>query len=321
MCAYHDIVATKFSKWYFFVGIQSVILGLVWQSFAVVGDWWWWWLLNDCVRKIFNILLMVSGGGGVEMVDTFHVLLYSNDSILNGFDRMLIFGAASLSPLLSRPSLLSRRVIEQSSGSLSLSSSSLSSPTTSIWISSSSKSDSLLIRCCAKYSAFNVSMSTVIPLARNLRAWRSNALDNFFLRRALSESEVKNRKKEIGNKAILDYWCLFFGERGVLGTRNNNLNWTEVKWSESNAKNCPNWMARRAKFTNKNSNRRQKKPRQFKWTMYLPFFCFQFVRRNGLTRAWLRMCIMGWPTRTFLCVLFLSPFGTTILKPYLKRNR
>lgn len=121
----------------------------------------------------------------------FHVLLYNRDSMLNGFDRMLIFGA-SLSPLLSRPSVLSRRVIEQSSGS----SSSESSPTTSICISSSSRSDSLLIRCCAKYSAFNVSISTVMPFARSLRACRSNALANFFRRRAL-EKRINEKKTRL----------------------------------------------------------------------------------------------------------------------------
>lgn len=208
-----------------FVGIQSV-QDLVWQS-SFGG-----WLNVDCVRKMFNILLMVSSGGGcdVEMLDTFHVLLYSNDSILNGFDRMLIFGAASLSPLLSRPSVLSRRVMEQSSGSLS--SSSLTSPTTSIWISSSSKSDSLLIRCCAKYSAFNVSMSTVIPLARSLRAWRSNALANFFLRRALSESQVKMFEKERDRKQS-NFRLMEFFFAGWLSVK---LNWTKLKpkwaWSK-----------------------------------------------------------------------------------------
>lgn len=122
--------------------------------------------------------------------------------MLNGFDRMLIFGA-SLSPLLSRPSVLSRRVIEQSSGS----SSSESSPTTSICMSSSSRSDSLLIRCCAKYSAFSVSISTVMPFARSLRACRSNALDNFFRRRALEKRN--NEKKELVYIFVRPIWIFF----------------------------------------------------------------------------------------------------------------
>lgn len=112
-----------------------------------------------------------------------HELLYSSDSMLNGLRGMMLFcgwWCESLSPALSRPLVLSRRGIEQSSGS-----SSESSPTTSICTSSSSKSDSDVTRCWDRYSARSDSMSTVMPLARSFRACRSRALASFFLRRAL----------------------------------------------------------------------------------------------------------------------------------------
>lgn len=110
-----------------------------------------------------------------------HVLLYSRDSILKGLGRMVILGVDSSPSSPRHSSSLGRRVMEQSSGS------SLESPppTTSIGASSSSISESEFTRCCDKYSAFRVSRSTVMPLERNLRAWRSSALANFFRRRAL----------------------------------------------------------------------------------------------------------------------------------------
>lgn len=121
----------------------------------------------------------------------FHEWLYNNDSMLNGFRVCLVCWWCKKLPIVCVKSLVGivllelldgdpGRFIEQSSGS-----SSESSPTTSICISSSSKSDSVVTRCWAKYSLRNASMLTEIPLARNLRAWRSRALAIFFRRRAL----------------------------------------------------------------------------------------------------------------------------------------
>lgn len=132
------------------------------------------------------------------------MLLYKRDSILKGFIGrlfLLLWWWCSdngwwwwlLLSLLSwsksklrSSSVLVRRCIVQSSGS----SSHESSPTTSIWSSSSPCSPSLsvsdwLIRCWDRYSALSASKSTVMPFARSLRAWRSRAFANFFLRRVL----------------------------------------------------------------------------------------------------------------------------------------
>uniref|UniRef100_A0A182ULH0 Uncharacterized protein n=1 Tax=Anopheles melas TaxID=34690 RepID=A0A182ULH0_9DIPT len=95
----------------------------------------------------------------------FHVLLYSSDSMLNGLGLMLLRGVSLPAPSSSRPSpsTLSRRCIEQSSGS----SPDSAPPTTSIGSSSSlslssSSSESLpeLFRCWDRYSAFSASRST-----------------------------------------------------------------------------------------------------------------------------------------------------------------
>lgn len=124
--------------------------------------------------------------GNYKLV-SFHVLLYSSDSMLNGFGLILFLCVSVFSSRAS--SILSRLSIKQSSGD------SLDSPppTTSIGSSSSSSSSippsSLseleLFRCWVRYSALRTSRSTVIPFALNFLAWRSSALASFFLRRAL----------------------------------------------------------------------------------------------------------------------------------------
>ena len=48
---------------------------------------------------------------------------------------------------------------------------------------------------------------------------------------------------------------------------------------------------------------------------------FQFHVGERLTRAGLRLGIVGWPTGTFLCVVQLTPLGPTILEPDLKTGR
>lgn len=80
--------------------------------------------------------------------------------------------------------------------SLSPSSSLSVPPTTSIWMPSSSRSESEKVPfalCCDMYSALRASRSTVMPLACSFRACRSMALASFFRRRALED--VKRRGK------------------------------------------------------------------------------------------------------------------------------
>lgn len=125
--------------------------------------------------------------GNYKLAVSFHVLLYSSDSMLNGFGLILFLCVSVFSSRAS--SILSRLSIKQSSGD------SLDSPppTTSIGSSSSSSSSippsSLseleLFRCWERYSALRTSRSTVIPFALNFLACRSSALASFFLRRAL----------------------------------------------------------------------------------------------------------------------------------------
>jgi hypothetical protein len=110
----------------------------------------------------------------LRLFQMFHVFLYNNDSILNGLIG-LRFVVWSTFLLISIPLGLVRCFIEQSSGS-----SSDSPPTTSIVslssLSSSSSSSSspsvsdALMRCWERYSFRRASKSTVIPLARSLRA-------------------------------------------------------------------------------------------------------------------------------------------------------
>lgn len=126
----------------------------------------------------------------------FHVWLYSNDSMLNGFARIVflvgdviaVVVVVTLSLLSGMSSILSR--IDEVSCS-----SSVSSPTTSMGESSSSRSDSDFSLCWAKYSAFSVSTSTVMPFARNFRACRSNALFSFFRRRDLRERKRRKSRR------------------------------------------------------------------------------------------------------------------------------
>uniref|UniRef100_A0A182V948 Uncharacterized protein n=1 Tax=Anopheles merus TaxID=30066 RepID=A0A182V948_ANOME len=122
-----------------------------------------------------------------------------SDSMLNGLGLMLLRGVSLPAPSSSSPSpsTLSRRCIEQSSGS----SPDSAPPTTSIGSSSSlslssSSSESLpeLFRCWDRYSAFSASRSTVMPLARSFRACRSSAFAIFFRRRALHGKRRKERK-------------------------------------------------------------------------------------------------------------------------------
>lgn len=84
-------------------------------------------------------------------------------------------------------------VIEKSSGPESLHE---SPPTTSIMHSSPSPSPSEseympLFRCCARYSVFKASRSTVMPLARSFLACLSNAFASFFLLLALLRYRAK----------------------------------------------------------------------------------------------------------------------------------
>uniref|UniRef100_A0A182MF51 Uncharacterized protein n=1 Tax=Anopheles culicifacies TaxID=139723 RepID=A0A182MF51_9DIPT len=111
-----------------------------------------------------------------------------SDSMLNGLGLMLLRGVSLPVSSSASPSTLSRRCIEQSSGS----SPDSAPPTTSIGSSSSlslssSSSESLpeLLRCWDRYSALSASRSTVMPLARSFRACRSSAFAIFFRRRAL----------------------------------------------------------------------------------------------------------------------------------------
>uniref|UniRef100_A0A182ISE6 Uncharacterized protein n=1 Tax=Anopheles atroparvus TaxID=41427 RepID=A0A182ISE6_ANOAO len=131
-----------------------------------------------------------------SQTDNLFVFLWRiwSDSMLNGLGRMLLRG---VSLPVSSPSTLSRRCIEQSSGS----SPDSAPPTTSIGsssslsLSSSSSSESLpeLLRCCVRYSARSASRSTAMPFARSFRACRSSAFAIFFRRRALREGEAERR--------------------------------------------------------------------------------------------------------------------------------
>ena len=46
-------------------------------------------------------------------------------------------------------------------------------------------------------------------------------------------------------------------------------------------------------------------------------FTLQLFGRNRLTGTCLRVGVVCWPSRTFLCVLLLAPLGSTVLEPHL----